>query len=116
MYKVQRIGTKTMVITETYEEAASIAKGDAKLNNTALIISKQIKGKWYRVEAISRTFEIIPRVAGYEIRKHNGKRYKYLYKVHNGEYTWIDDYTYSKIYKNFSGALAVFKALKETEK
>ena len=111
MYKIQRLNTNTMVLADSLTEAESIARGDATMNKTALVISEQRGGRWYRIKATSKDYEIIPCSQGYEIREKNGKRWMYLSKVYNSKYEWSADYLYSKKYKTFEAALAVFKRL-----
>lgn len=60
-------------------------------------------------------YEILETHQGYEIRKPNGKFWLYLFKVYNGKYEWVTDYTHAKHFslKTAQRHVEILKAMKE---
>ena len=54
LYKIQRITSKLYVTAETLQEARSIAREDAKKNNTTLVIKEKRGNRFYKIETVSR--------------------------------------------------------------
>jgi len=108
MFKVQKMYSNMFVTVDTYKEAVSMAEEAAKAHAEPFIIFEERGTRWYKRMIVGRKYELLPRSDGYEIRKRDGRKWVYLIKVYNGEYTWGYDYTYSKIYKTFRAAQDAF--------
>ena len=56
-------------------------------------------------------YEVIQKWDGYEVRKRKGFKTLYLTSVYRVEYSWCEDYTYSKKFKNKATAEKHIKKL-----
>ena len=54
LYKIQRTTSKLYATAETLQEARSIAREDAKKNNTTLVIKEKRGNRFYKIETVSR--------------------------------------------------------------